>query len=107
MDMAFVRGDGSSIPISFPCNDDGVACVSALILSIRFNLNLSSLWVEEELFDSDGGQLVSTIMQLKIKSEEGDVWRLPSGKYHAFGTPSIARSVSPNVVTLESVTSTA
>jgi hypothetical protein len=54
MDMALVRGDGSSIPISFPCSDDGVACISALILSIRFNLELSSLWVEEEIFDSEG-----------------------------------------------------
>ena len=94
MDMAFVRGDASSILISFPCTNDGMAWVSILILNVRFNLDLSSLWVEEEFFYSEGVQVVSTVMLLKIETDSGCGWRLPPGKYNVFGTPRVTRSIS-------------
>jgi len=103
--MAMVLGDGSSIPISFPCRDDGVAWVSALVLSVRFNLELTSMWVKEELFDFEGVEIVSIVMQMKLKDERGDVWRFTLGKYHAFGTPNAVRSMSIDILTPRSITS--
>ena len=106
MDMAIVHGDASSIPISFPCSDDGMAWVSTLILSVRFNLDLSSLWLGEELFYSEGVQVVYTVMLRKIETDSRCGWRLPLGKYHVFGTPRITRSISTEILTPESATST-
>jgi hypothetical protein len=73
---------------------------------VRFNLDLSSLSVEEEFFYSGGVQVVSTVMLLKIESDSRCGSKLPPNKYHIFGTLRVSKSISIEIFTPGSAAST-
>ena len=57
--------------------------MSAQMLHVRFGLQLSSIFIEEEvLFESD--DVDRTILQLSFHDEDGQYWLLLSGRYKAF-----------------------
>jgi hypothetical protein len=49
--FATIRADGDGVPISFPLGSDGLASISATHLGLRFQLNIASLYIDEEVFD--------------------------------------------------------
>jgi hypothetical protein len=50
--FATIQSDGDGVPISFPLSSDGLASVSIVRLGLRFQLNIASLHIDEEVFDS-------------------------------------------------------
>jgi hypothetical protein len=64
--FATIRADGNIVPISFPLGNDGLASVSAVCLSLRFQLNIASMHIDEEVFDSESGDVTHTIGQIPV-----------------------------------------
>jgi hypothetical protein len=54
MEVAMIRGGDSSIPIAFSMSKGEFVWVTKVVLSVRFNLLGSSMWIEEEVYDSRG-----------------------------------------------------
>jgi hypothetical protein len=59
--FATIRADGDGVPISIPVGTDGLASVSAVRLGLQFQLNIASLHIDEEVFDSVSGDVTHTI----------------------------------------------
>jgi hypothetical protein len=59
--FATIRTDGDGIPISFLLGSDGLASVSVVRLGIRFQLNIASLHLDEEVFDFVSDDVTHTI----------------------------------------------
>jgi hypothetical protein len=87
LDCALLTGYGVATPLSVPMNDDGVAIVSSLHLSMRFHFSESSLYVEAEIFDGDSDLEPShTIIQQPVETVgESRLWKLRPGKYSVYG----------------------
>ncbi len=82
--MASFRSYGSSVPFTLPVGDDGSTRVEEVVLSARFNLNVGSVYVEQEIFSSEG-VLQETVLQMKCPSDDNSFWILKSGSYRVFG----------------------
>jgi hypothetical protein len=61
IDMVVVTANGEEIPIVFPVGEGGFPEVSAVRLSLRFQLKLDSIHVDEEIYESESGVLTHTI----------------------------------------------
>jgi hypothetical protein len=62
MSFVTIRADGDGVLISFPLGNDGLAsAVSVVRLGIRFQLNIASLHIDEEVFDLVSGDVTRTI----------------------------------------------
>lgn len=103
--MAFIRADLHRVPVTFPLGEDGLAMVTATTLSLRFQFREDSLYVEEEIFDSNSGDLMHALGQLPIKNAEGTFWSLKPGKYRAYGVSESVLAAS-TVLLIPSDTST-
>ncbi len=79
------RVKGTGVPTSFPLGDDGLAVVSAFSQSLTFQFLTATVHVDEEVFDTQSGQLTHTVMQLPTVNEDGKVWLLRPGRYRAYG----------------------
>jgi hypothetical protein len=64
--FATIQVDCDGVPISFPLGSDGLASVSAVCLGLRFQLNIASLHIDEEVFDSVSGDVSHTIGQIPV-----------------------------------------
>jgi hypothetical protein len=64
--FATIQAYGDGVPISFPLGSDGLASVSAVCLGLRFQLNIASLHIDEEVFDSVSGDVTHTIGQIPV-----------------------------------------
>jgi hypothetical protein len=83
--FATIRADGDGVPISFPLGSDGIASVSAVRLGLRFQLNIASLHIDEEVFDSVSGDVTHTIGQIPMCNGDGKHWLLGPGKFRLYG----------------------
>jgi len=102
MAMASLRGQNHSIPLCLPVNSSGVVWVEESMVSHRFKLPRSTIWIEREVYDDEGKKLVAIEMhQMKVK-DTIVTWKLPVGKFRVFGDP----IESPCAPTLESEKST-
>ena len=61
MSFAIIQADGDGVQSSFPLGSDGLALVSTIHLGLRFQLNIASLHIDEEVFDSVFGDGTHTI----------------------------------------------
>lgn len=57
--MATIRGHGSLVPLG----DDGNVGVSKDFIDLRFNLQIGTMYVEQEMFSMDGHLSVTILMQ--------------------------------------------
>jgi hypothetical protein len=71
MSFAIIRADGDSVPLSFPLGSDGLASVLAVRLGLQFQLNIASLHIDEEVFDSVSGDVTHTIGQIPMCNGDG------------------------------------
>lgn len=88
--MALIRADGHVVPLWVPCNREGVGSVSASLLSVRYNLVVESLHLEEEVFNDDG-HLSHTVYQMPTRTAEGREWLVEARKY-------IVRGLAPDLM---------
>ena len=49
--LAVIYFDGERIPISFPLGNDGVALITSLRLSLRFQTSEDFMFINEEVYD--------------------------------------------------------
>jgi hypothetical protein len=59
--FAIIQADGEGVPFLVPIGNDGLASISAIHLGLRFQLNIASLHIDEEGFDSIFGDVIHTI----------------------------------------------
>ena len=52
--MATIRAHRSFVPFILPLQDDGHVSVSEDLLSLRFNLQIGSMYLEHEMYSADG-----------------------------------------------------
>jgi hypothetical protein len=83
--FATIRADGDGIPISFPLGSDGMASASAVRLGLRFQLNIASLHIDEEVFDSVSGDVSHIIGQIPVCNGDGKHWLLRPGRFRLYG----------------------
>jgi hypothetical protein len=83
--FATIRADGDGVPISFLLGSDGLASVSAVRLGLRFQLNIASLHIDEEVFDSVSGDVTHTIGQIPLCNGDGKHWLLRPGRFGLYG----------------------
>jgi hypothetical protein len=69
--FATIQADGDGVPISFPLGSDGLASVSAVCLGLWFQLNIASLHIDKEVFDSVSGDVSYTIGQIPVCNGDG------------------------------------
>jgi hypothetical protein len=83
--FATIRADGDGVPISFPLSSDGLASVSAVRLGLWFQLNIASLHIDEEVFDSESGDITHIIGQIPVCNGNGKQWLLRPGGFRLYG----------------------
>jgi hypothetical protein len=83
--FAVIRADGEGVPISFPLGSDGIAIVTTIRLNLRFQLNMDSLHIDKEVYDSVTGELSHTIGQLPVCNKDGKHWLLGPRRFRLYG----------------------
>jgi hypothetical protein len=73
--MATTRAHGSFFPFILPLQDDGHVSVSEDLLGLKFNLQIRSMYLEQEMYSPDG-EVYETILVQKNKTEVGFMWIL-------------------------------
>jgi hypothetical protein len=76
-----IRVDGEEVSILFPLGSDGIAVVTTIRLSLRFQLNKDSLHIDEEVYDS----VSHTIGQLLVCNGDGKHWLLGPWRFRLYG----------------------
>ena len=56
-----IHVDGEGVSITFLVGNDGLALVKALCLNLQFQLNVMSLYIDEDVYDTKSGDLIHTI----------------------------------------------
>jgi hypothetical protein len=64
--FAVICANGNGVPISFPLGNDGRALISSLRLNLRFGITEEFMYIDEEVYDAQSGDLVQTIGQSPI-----------------------------------------
>jgi hypothetical protein len=59
--------------------------VSAIRLGLRFQLNIASLHIDKEVFDSVSGDVTHTIGQIPVCNGDGKHWLLRLGRFRLYG----------------------
>jgi hypothetical protein len=63
---AVIHADGEGIPLSFPLGNDGLVRVTSLRLSLKFGLSEEFMFIDEEVYDTQFGNLINTIEQSPV-----------------------------------------
>jgi hypothetical protein len=59
--LAVIYSNVEGVPISFPLGNDGIALVTSLRLSLRFQMSEDFMFIDEEVYDAQFGDLIHTI----------------------------------------------
>ena len=103
--MATIRAYEFFIPFTLPLQDDGHVGVLEDLLSLRFNLQMRTMYIEQEIYFADG-QVCETIMIQKNKIEDGLMWILGLGSFRVIGLFKFQIQASTIVLTNQSSSST-
>jgi hypothetical protein len=102
--MATIRTHGSFVPFILPHQDDGHVSVSEDLLSLRFNLQIGSMYLEQEMYSTDG-EVYETILVQKNRTEIGFMWILGPGSFRVIGLSESQMQASTVILINESGTS--
>jgi hypothetical protein len=50
--LVHIYFDAGGVPISFPLGNDGVALVTSIRLSLRFQMSEDFMFIDEEVYDA-------------------------------------------------------
>jgi hypothetical protein len=76
-----IYSDSKGVPISLPLGNDGVALVNSLRLSLRFQMSEDFMFIDEEVYDAQSGDLIHTIGQSLVIDGASKKWLLNAGRY--------------------------
>jgi hypothetical protein len=79
--LAVIYSNCEGVPISFLLGNDGVALVTSLRLSLRFQMSEEFMFIDEEVYDAQSGDLIHTIGQSPITTRDFNVCIDRSGTY--------------------------
>ena len=97
--LAVIYLDGVRVPISFPLGSDGVAHVSSLRLSLRFQLSEDFMFIDEDVYDANSGDLIHIIGQSPVCDGGSKRWLLNAGRYRVYGMSDSVMAASTELVT--------
>jgi hypothetical protein len=64
--LAVIYSEVGGVPISFPLGNDGIAHVTSLRLSLRFQTSEDFMFIDEEVYDAQSRDLIHTIGQSPV-----------------------------------------
>jgi hypothetical protein len=76
-----------------------LASVSAIRLGLRFQLNIASLHIDEEVFDSVSGDVTHIIGQIPVYNGDGKHWLLRSRRFRLYGLSESTMATSIELTT--------
>jgi hypothetical protein len=88
--LVVIYSDHNGVPISFPLGNDGVALVTSLRLSLRFQMS--------EVYDAQSGDLIHTIGQSPVCDRDTKQWLLNVGRYRVYGVSDSVMAASTKLV---------
>jgi hypothetical protein len=77
--------NGEGVPITFPIGSDGLALVTTLRLSLRFQWNAMSLHIDKDIYDTKSGDLIHIISQSHVWIGDGIHWLLRPRRFRLYG----------------------
>ena len=60
--MASLRGENHTVPLCLPVDSSSVLWFEESMISQRFKLLKSSIWIEREVYDDDRKKVVATVL---------------------------------------------
>ena len=103
--MATIKASGSFVPFTLPLDDDHHVKVSKNLFSLRFNLQIGSMYVEQEMYSMDGDILETILISNKI-CQDGYVWILGPCSFKVIRFSDSQRQASITLLTNEFSAST-
>jgi hypothetical protein len=97
--FAVIYSEVDGVPISFPLGNDGVALVTSLRLSLRFQMSEEFMFIDEEVYDAHSSDLIHTIGQSPICDGVSKHWLLNAGRYRVYGVSDSVMAASTELVT--------
>jgi hypothetical protein len=97
--FAVICTDGVGVPILFPLGNDGLALVTSLRLSLRFLLTEEFMYIDEEVYDAESGELSQTIGKSPVCDGHTKQWLLKEGRYRVYGISDSVMAASTELVT--------
>jgi hypothetical protein len=79
--LVVIYPDGVRVPISFPLGSDGVAHVTSLRLSLRFQMSEDFMFIDEEVYDTQSRNLIHTLCKSPVCHRDSKQWLLNAGRY--------------------------
>jgi hypothetical protein len=71
--MATIRAHGSFVPFILSFEDNGHVSVSDDLLSLRFNLQIGTMYLEQKIYSADG-EVYETILVQKNRTKISFMW---------------------------------
>ena len=103
-----IYANGEVVLISFSLRNDRQVRITSLRLSLRFDLSEDFMFLNEEIYDTQSGNLINTIKQSLVYDRDLKEWLLRLGRYHAYSVSESLMAISIELVTShQSSTSTA
>jgi hypothetical protein len=96
--FAVICADGVGVPISFPLGNDELAVVTSLRLNLRFWLSEEFMYIDEEVYDAQSGELIQTIGQSPVCDGHTKQWLLNAGRYRVYGISNSVMAASTELV---------
>jgi hypothetical protein len=97
--FAVIYYEVGGVPISFPLGNDGVAHVTSLRLNLRFQMSEDFIFIDEEVYDAQSGDLIHTIGQSPICDGASKQWLLNAGRYRVYGVNDSVMAATMELVT--------
>ena len=103
--MAIIIAHGSFVPFMLLLHDDGYVGVSKHLLSLRFNLKIGIMYLEQEMYYADG-EVYEMILVQKNTTEVGSMWILGPRLFRVISIYESQMQASTIILTNEFGTST-
>jgi hypothetical protein len=97
--LVHIYSNAGGVPISFPLGNDGVALVTSIRLSLRFQMSEDFMFIDEEVYDAQSGDLIHTIGQSPVCDGDTKQWLLNAGRYRVYGVSDSVMAASTKLVT--------
>jgi hypothetical protein len=96
--FAVIYCEVGGVPISFPLGIDGVAYVTSLRLSLRFQMSEDFMFIDEEVYDAQFGDLIHTISQFPVCDGASKQWLLNAKRYRVYGVSDSVMAATTELV---------
>jgi hypothetical protein len=97
--FAVIYSEVGGVPISFPLGIDGLAHVTSLRLSLRFQMSEEFMFIDEEVYDAQSGDLIHTIGLSPASDGASKQWLLNAKRYRVYSMSDSVMAATIELVT--------